>query len=127
MSATETRARRRKGAKAGSKSIEPKIRRGGTNVFADLGLPDSDNHLVKAQLVSHMMDIMAARKLTQTDTARMIGIAQPDVSNLIRGRFRGYSIDRLMSFLVALDQDVEITVKGKPKGRAAGRLTVVAA
>ena len=49
--------------------------------------------------------------MPQTAVAAIVGIAQPDVSNLIRGRFRGYSIDRLMSFLVALDQDVEIVVK----------------
>lgn len=73
-----------------------------------------------------MMDIMKERKLTQTETAKIIGIAQPDVSNLIHGRFRGYSIDRLMGFLVTLDQDVEITVRSKPKSRAAGRLTVTA-
>lgn len=103
------------------------IRRGGTNVFADLGLPDADNHFVKAQLVSRMMDIMKARGLSQTAVAAIVGIAQPDVSNLIRGRFRGYSIDRLMSFLVALDQDVEIVVKSKPKRRADARLTVRAA
>ena len=99
------------------------VRRGGTNVFADLGLGDADNHFVKAQLVSRMMDIMKARKLTQTAAARIVGITQPDVSNLIRGRFRGYSIDRLMSFLVALDQDV----KSKPARRAGARLTVKAA
>lgn len=103
------------------------VRRGGTNVFADLGLGDADNHFVKAQLVSRMMDIMKARKLTQTAAARIVGITQPDVSNLIRGRFRGYSIDRLMSFLVALDQDVEIVVKSKPARRAGARLTVKAA
>ena len=103
------------------------IRRGGTNVFADLGRPDAENHFVKAQLVSRMMDIMKARNLSQTALADIVGIAQPDVSNLIRGRFRGYSIDRLMSFLVALDQDVEIVVRRKPRGRTDARLTVTAA
>lgn len=110
-----------------SKARKTEIHHGGTNVFADLGLPDAENHFVKAQLVSRMMDIMKARKLTQTAIAETIGITQPDVSNLIRGRFRGYSIDRLMSFLVALDQDVEIVVKSKPEGRADARLTVTAA
>ena len=95
-------------------------------MFADLGLPDAENHFVKAQLVSRMMDIMKERKLTQTETAKIIGVAQPDVSNLIHGRFRGYSIDRLMGFLVTLDQDVEITIRSKPKSRVAGRLTVTA-
>jgi len=126
MSATARPAKSRVGAKGVKMAGKSKIRRGGTNVFADLGLPDSENHLVKAQLVSHMMDIMKARKLTQTGTARIVGIAQPDVSNLIHGRFRGYSIDRLMSFLVALDQDIEITVRSKPRGRGTGRVRVSA-
>ncbi len=72
-----------------------------------------------------MMDIMKARKLSQTAVAETIGITQ--VSNLIRGRFRGCSIDRLMGFLVALDQDVEIVVKSKADGRRGARLTVTAA
>lgn len=74
-----------------------------------------------------MMEIMKARKLSPTAVAAITGISQPDVSNLIRGRFRGYPVDRLMGFLVALDQDVEIVVKGKPESRAAARLTVRAA
>lgn len=110
-----------------AKSRDTEIRRGSTNVFADLELPDAEGHLVKAQLVSRIMDIMKARKLTQTAVAAVIGITQPDVSNLIRGRFRGYSIDRLMSFLVALDQDIEIVVKAKSGNRTTARLTVTAA
>jgi len=110
-----------------SKAKKAGIRRGGANVFADLGLPDAKNHFIKAQLVGRMTHIMKSRKLTQAAVARTVGIAQPDVSNLIRGRFRGYSIDRLMGFLVALDQDVEIVVRSKPKRRADARLTVTAA
>jgi predicted XRE-type DNA-binding protein len=110
-----------------NKSSKSAIRRGGRNVFADLGLPDAQTHFVKAQLVSRMMDIMQARKLTQTAVAGIIGLSQPDISKLIRGRFRGYSIDRLMSFLVALDQDVEIVVRSKPDSRKDARLSVTAA
>lgn len=126
MSVTRKPVKGRNSARSANDSKKAKIHRGGINVFADLGLPDAENHFVKAQLVSRMMDIMKERKLTQTETAKIIGIAQPDVSNLIHGRFRGYSIDRLMGFLVTLDQDVEITVRSKPKSRAAGRLTVTA-
>jgi predicted XRE-type DNA-binding protein len=96
------------------------IHRSGTNVFADLGLPDAETHLAKAELVSRMMNIVKARKLTQTETARIIRLAQSDISNLIRGRFRGYSISRLKGFLLALDQDTEIAIKNKPKGRTGG-------
>ena len=126
MSVTRNPIRVGNSARSVSKSKKTEIRRSGANVFADLGLPDAENHLVKAQLVGHMMDIMKERKLTQAKTAKIIGITQPDVSNLIRGRFRGYSIDRLMGFLVTLDQDVQITVRSKPKTRASGRLTVTA-
>jgi len=110
-----------------SKPRRTRIRRGGPNVFADLGRPDAETHFVKAQLVSRMMDIKKARKLTQAAVAGIIGVSQPDVSNLVRGHFRGYSIDRLMSFLVALDQDVEIVVRSKPESRADARLIVTAA
>ena len=108
------------------KSIKSEIRRGATNIFADLGRPDAENHFVKAQLVSRMMDIMKARNLSQPALADIVGIAQPDVSNLVRGRFRGTSMERLMGFLAALDQDVEIVVKSKPGHRADARLTVTA-
>jgi len=118
--------KRRSDDEVGTAAEKVEIRRGGTNVFADLGLPDAETHFVKAQLVSHMMDIMKARKLTQTAVAGIIGVTQPDVSNLIRGRFRGYSIDRLMGFLVALDQDVEIVVKGRSDRRREARLKVTA-
>lgn len=117
---------KRKGGHDMSEAKRIEIRRGGPNVFADLGLPDAESHLVKAQLVSRMMDIMKARKLTQRAVAEMVGITQPDVSNLIRGRFRGYSLDRLMSLLVALDQDVEIVVRPKRKNRVGARLSVTA-
>lgn len=127
MKGTARQAKSPKGAKPEKKAAKQKIHRGGTNVFADLGLPDAETHLVKAQLVGRMMDIMKARKLTQTETARIIGIAQPDVSNLVHGRFRGYSIDRLMSFLVALDQDIIITVQSKAKTRDTARVSVTAA
>ena len=103
------------------------IRRGGKNVFADLGLPGAESHFVKAQLVARMMEIMKARKLSQTAVAVITGISRPDVSNLIRGRLRGYSIDRLVGFLVALDQEVEIIVKSKQESHAHARLTVRAA
>ena len=126
MTATKNRVKGRDGVKSVRGSKKANIHRGGVNVFADLELPDAENHFVKAQLVSRMMDVMKERNLTQAETAKIVGIAQADVSNLIRGRFRGYSIDRLMGFLLTLDQDVEITIRSKPKSRAAGRLTVSA-
>ncbi len=96
------------------------------NIFVDLGCPAAAEHYVKAQLVFHMQHIMKARKLTQSAAAALMGIKQPDVSNMIRGRFRGYSIDRIFSFLQALDQDIEIVIKPKASQEQAARIIVKA-
>jgi predicted XRE-type DNA-binding protein len=97
------------------------------NIFADLGRPAAEEHYVKAQLVFQMQQIMKARKLRQTAAAALMGIKQPDVSNLLHGRFRGYSIERILSFLQALDQDIEIVVKPKACKEKAARIIVKAA
>ena len=81
------------------------------NVFADAGLPDAGEHLVKAGLVVKIDALMRARKLKQVEAAALFGVRQPDVSKLLHGDFRQFSVERLMRFLVALGQDVEITVK----------------
>jgi predicted XRE-type DNA-binding protein len=80
-------------------------------VFKDLGLPNAEEHLVKAQLVFKIDTIMKARGLKQVEAAKLFGVRQPDVSKLLRGEFRQFSVERLLRFLVALDQDVEIVVK----------------
>lgn len=92
------------------------------NVFADLGLADAEEHLIKAGLVAKIDRIIRQRGLTQTAAARSMGIDQPKVSAMLAGQFRGYSVERLMRFLVALGQDVEIVVK--PKRRRAAELRV---
>jgi predicted XRE-type DNA-binding protein len=79
-------------------------------VFADLGLPHPDLALAKAELVQRIRDLIVRRKLTQTKAARLLGLDQPKVSALVRGRVEGYSIDRLFRFLNALGQQVEISV-----------------
>jgi predicted XRE-type DNA-binding protein len=91
---------------------------GSDNVFADLGLPNAGEHLVKAQLVLKIDTIMKARRLRQADAAEILGIRQPDVSRMLRGDFRQFSVERLLRFLVALGQDVEIVVR--PHVSAAG-------
>ena len=92
------------------------------NVFSDLGLADAEEHLIKAGLVVKIDRIIRQRGLTQTAAARSMGIDQPKVSAMLAGQFRGYSVERLMRFLVALGQDVEIVVK--PKRRRAAELRV---
>ena len=84
------------------------IERGSGNVFADLGLPDADAHLVKAELISRIDDIVRARGITQTEAARLLGLSQPDVSRLFRGDFREYSLERLFRLLTTLGQELSL-------------------
>lgn len=84
------------------------------NVFADIGVPNASEHLIKAHLVSKIDMLMKDRDLKQTDAAELFGVKQPDVSKMLRGDFRQFSVERLLRFLVALGQDVEIVVK-KPR------------
>jgi predicted XRE-type DNA-binding protein len=97
---------------------------GSDNIFADIGLRDAETHLLKAQLVSRLADLIEERRLTQAQAAKILGIGQPDVSRMLRGHFRDYSVERLMRFLTAFDQDVTIEVRPKPADRPEARLTV---
>ena len=81
------------------------------NVFADLGLPNPEEALAKAELAHKIAVIVRGRKLTQTQAAELLSIDQPKISALIRGRLSGFSMDRLMRFLLLLGQDVKITVQ----------------
>jgi predicted XRE-type DNA-binding protein len=83
---------------------------GSGNVFKDIGIPNAEQHLVKAQLVFKIDGIMKNRRLKQAETATLLSIKQPDVSKMLGGDFRQFSVERLLRFLVALDQDVEIVV-----------------
>ena len=80
-------------------------------MFKDLGLPNAEEHFVKAQLVFKIDALIKERGLKQIGAAVLFGIKQPDVSKMLRGESRQFSVERLMRFLVALDQDVEIIVK----------------
>jgi predicted XRE-type DNA-binding protein len=84
---------------------------GSRNVFKDIGVPNPEEHLVKAQLVFKIDAIMKKRRLKQVQVADLLGVRQPDVSKMLRGEFRQFSVERLLRFLVALNQDVEIVVK----------------
>ena len=87
------------------------VERGSGNVFADLGFPDADAHLVKAELVSRIDDIVRDRGITQTEAARLMGLSQPDVSRLLRGDFREYSLERLFRLLTTLGRDIDIDLR----------------
>ena len=101
---------------AKSKSIV--IEAGSGNIFADIGVVDAAEHLVKATLVSRIDDSIRSRRLTQAAAAELMGLDQPKVSAMLAGQFRGYSVERLMRFLVALGHDVEIVVGKRKRGVA---------
>ena len=104
-------------------SRKVKVEVGSGNIFADLGLPDSDTHFLKAQIVSEIYRLTTAKKLTQTQTGKRIGISQPEVSRMFKGHFREYSVERLMEFLTSFDRDVEIVVRPHKKAGKPGRIT----
>ena len=84
---------------------------GSGNVFKDLGIPNAEEHLVKAQLVLRIDAIMKHHRLKQSAVAELLGIKQSDVSKMLRGHFTQFPVKRLQRFLVALNQDVKIVVK----------------
>ena len=94
------------------------VKRGSGNIFADIGLPNAEDHLVKAQIVAAIGNLIRNQKLTQTAAAKKIGLKQPDVSRLLDGRFEGFSLERLIALLLALGSDVTIEV-GPSNGNAA--------
>src|SRR5579863_8237834 len=97
------------------------VRRG--NVFADLGLPNPDQEQLKAELTLQIYRIIKQRNLTQTQAGKILGISQPHVSALARNRAGNFSVGRLLDFLTALGQNVEITVK--PAHKEQGEMSVV--
>ena len=102
------------------------VTRGSGNVFADLGMSNPEERLAKAQLASLIDDVIRERALTQQEAAALMGIDQPKVSHLLRGRLSGFSTQRLIDFLNALGRDVEIVVRAAPKSRKRGRMHVAA-
>ena len=93
------------------------------NVFADLGFANPEREQLKAHLTLQIYRLIKGRKLTQTAAGEILGIRQPHVSLLMRGQSGTFSVERLMAFLTALGQDVEITVR--PKRRSQGAVSVV--
>ena len=95
------------------------------NVFADLGLPHAEQELLKARLTLQIYRLIKERGLTQSEAGKILGIHQPNVSALMRNRSGSFSVERLMEFLTALGQDVEITVRRTRKEQ--GEMSVVVA
>ncbi len=108
-------------------SNKMKVTKGSSNIFADLGIAEAEEASAKAEIASRICDIIAARRLSQTRAAAILGVDQPKVSALMRGRLEGFSSERLFRFLNALDRDVEIVIKPKKRSAKHGRIRVVAA
>jgi predicted XRE-type DNA-binding protein len=108
-----------------SKTGRVTVESGTRNVWADLGYPNGDEMLIKAQLVTKISDIVRARGLTQEQAAELLGLTQPRVSAILNGRFRGVSERRLMDCLTRLGRDVQIVVKTVPRNRQIGQLSVL--
>ena len=97
------------------------------NVFADLGLPNAEEKHTKARLAVAINQILAGQELSQVAAARRLKINQPKISALANYRLDGFSVERLMHFLTALDRDVEIVIHRKPRSRRGARILVTAA
>src|SRR6267378_562886 len=106
-----------------SKKIQ--VEEGSGNVFADIGLPNPEERLAKADLAIRISEVLRARRFTQSQAARMLKIDQPKISRLLRGQLAGFSTERLMHFLILLGRDVEIAIKRAPRSRRLGRVRVV--
>ena len=111
-------------AKKNSKRVS-RVTEGSGNVFADLDFPNPERELLKAQLTLQIYTILKDSGMTQVTIAKILGVRQPQVSLLMRNRTGNFSVGRLMEFLTALRQDVEITVR--PTSKEHGALSVISA
>ena len=108
-----------------TKTEDMKIERGSDNVFADLGFTDANTHLLKAELVTRIDRIIRERGLNQVEAAKLLGLSQPDVSRLLRGNFREFSMERLLRLLTVLGRDVDSVIR-ESHSEKPGRLSVAA-
>jgi predicted XRE-type DNA-binding protein len=99
------------------------ITRGSKNVFADLGFPDADERQTKTRLALEINTLLKGRKLKQVEAGELLGLPQPKISALANYRLDGFSVERLMALLTALNQDVEILIRPR-RDRSAGSVTV---
>jgi len=110
-----------------AEDIDIEVEEGSENVFADIGVREPEESLLRAKLAKQIAEIIERRDLNQTEVARILNVDQPKVSKLVRGRISGFTSDRLFRFLSALGHDVKIEVKAKQADRRRGKLVVVAA
>ena len=106
---------------------DDEVTHGTRNVFADLGYADAAERQAKLRLAFALNRVLEQRTLTQAEAAKLLGVTQPKVSALRNYKIAGFSVERLMTFLTALDQDVRIVISRKPRSRRSARISVVAA
>lgn len=102
------------------------ITHGTTNVFNDLGYKDGADRQIKTRLALAVNELLQGRKLKQREIATLLHIPQPKVSALINYRLDQFSVEKLMAFLTALNQDVEIVIRRRAQSRKPGQITVLA-
>jgi predicted XRE-type DNA-binding protein len=107
--------------------IRPRVVPSSGTVFADLGLPNAEENQTKVRLAVAINQIIESGKLSQIAAARRLKVNQPKISALSNYRLDGFSVERLMNLLTALDRDVDIVIRRKPRSRRAGRIAVRAA
>ncbi|MHC8357947.1 helix-turn-helix domain-containing protein [Pseudomonas sp. LB3P81] len=95
------------------------------NVYEDLSTPNANEMRVKSQLAAKIGEIIKARHLTQVQASEILGLSQPKLSEMLRGKFRGISEAKMMECLSLLGRDVQIVVKSAPRSRKEGRIEVV--
>jgi predicted XRE-type DNA-binding protein len=96
------------------------------NVFADLGFDQPEEELARAELTLRIRRIIERRKLTKQKAARILGVSEPKIAQLVRGDLRPFSTERLLQCLTALDREVQIVIKRKPRSQRHGRISVLA-
>jgi predicted XRE-type DNA-binding protein len=105
-------------------STEIKVTPSSGNVFADLGLPNPEEHLVKATIALSIGELIEKRGLTQEEAGSILGLRQSSVSNLVRGKLDKFTLDRLIRYMRKLDYDITISFNPKPKSREAATIHV---
>jgi predicted XRE-type DNA-binding protein len=94
------------------------------NIFADMGLPNAEERLAKAEVALRIEELIADRKLPQAQAAELMGLSQADMADMVRGRLKGHTLERLFQCLTALDQDVEIVIRPKQDAARQARILV---
>jgi predicted XRE-type DNA-binding protein len=112
---------------ATKKNGKQHVARSSGNVYADLRLPNAEEKQTKVRLAVTINRIIEDQRLSQGVAARRLRINQPKISALSNYRLEGFSVERLMNFLTALDRDVDIVIRRKPRSGRTGRILVTAA